>query len=467
MKLISGCMITKNEAEYLKWSIESFLPYVDELIIVDDQSTDGTLDIINDFAQKHRKVRLVQGVYNGKKADQRNEYLKHATGKWIFCPDGDEVYTTDQMMQLTMHWRDESSDALFHGFRLQNFWKDYRHVIHGHVWDAIMQRSFRNVPGCGYFDTHHSVSIRPGINLAKWANESGRMINFQNFFVPHYSYTKSARQIMGKIRYYMRRDNPNCSSEQEVNEYANAHPFFSELYTRPRYGRQGLYCCGSHGHQKDHVEWYDGDHPAIMRTHPNWSRLHDYPAGMNKYMVDHWQHHNHLTHDRHQTRIKLAGSCCVGRTLEVGCANGYSTWLMNESCRNNSQSFAGVEPTDWGYQQAIQTYRGISFYKFYGENLPFADGEFDTVLQAEIIEHCEDPRRLADEGWRVAGKRYVVTTPTGIHGDPDHKRYYRLEQMREFLAPYGVAQFTGLTRDGKLAETENEIYFMIAWVDKS
>ncbi|HWX09976.1 MAG TPA: methyltransferase domain-containing protein [Gaiellaceae bacterium] len=45
--------------------------------------------------------------------------------------------------------------------------------------------------------------------------------------------------------------------------------------------------------------------------------------------------------------------------------------------------------------------------------LPLADGEFDVVVAAEVIEHLENPRFAVREWFRVlsAGGRLVITTP--------------------------------------------------------
>lgn len=458
---VSGCMITKNEGEYLDQSIESFIEYVDELIIIDDRSTDNTDDIIRKWALKSDKLRIVVGTFNGDKSAQRNEYIKRAKGEWIFCPDGDEVYTPQQMEQLSTYWHGRN-DLLFLGVRLLNFWKDYKHVIHGHVWDGIMQRTFRNIEGVGYHDLHHSVSLVSGVNLAKFALKNGSGLIFQNFRVSHYSYTKSAVSIMKKIEYYMRRDNRSCRTEEAVKHYAAKHPYFSERYDQQRYGDGGLDCCGTVLDVSDHVEWYAGEHPEPIKRHSNWKALHDYPIQMNDYMVNHWQYHNHLTHDRHQRRIKFAGSLCEGRTLEVGCANGYSTDLMNQNCKSNGTTFAGCEPTDWGFSEARRVYPRHHFYKFYGENLPFEAATFDTVLQAEIIEHCEDPRRLADEGWRVCKKLLVITHPVnkaGKDADPGHRRFFTCDEMRKFCEPYADPKFILLDRSGTITENESDAYF--------
>jgi hypothetical protein len=57
-KKISAMIRVKNEVEYLERSISSVLEHVDEVVIVDNNSTDGSTEIIDDFAKRFpTKVR--------------------------------------------------------------------------------------------------------------------------------------------------------------------------------------------------------------------------------------------------------------------------------------------------------------------------------------------------------------------------------------------------------------------------
>jgi len=191
----------------------------------------------------------------------------------------------------------------------------------------------------------------------------------------------------------------------------------------------------------------------------------DYIVNAEKYMRNHWQYHNHLHHNRHQNRIKYTSEFCLGTTIEVGCANGFSTKTMKN--HNPKVEFSGMELTEWGFVQAVTKYGNeIKFYQGLGEDMPFEDNAFDTVLLPEIIEHCGEPRILANEAWRVAKKRLIITTPTKRHNDPDHKRFFPIETMREFLKPYGKANFAGVNKSGSRVYNESEIYFQIVFVDK-
>lgn len=86
MVLISLCMITKNEENFLEQCLNSVKDLVKEIVIVDTGSSDQTKEIAKKFTNK---------IFDFKWCDDfsaaRNESLKHATGEWIMILDADEV----------------------------------------------------------------------------------------------------------------------------------------------------------------------------------------------------------------------------------------------------------------------------------------------------------------------------------------------------------------------------------------
>ena len=82
---ISLCMIVKNEERFLRNCLESAKEYVDEIIIVDTGSTDGTLDIAREYSAK-----IIDYTWNDDFAEARNISLKHATSTWALWLDADE-----------------------------------------------------------------------------------------------------------------------------------------------------------------------------------------------------------------------------------------------------------------------------------------------------------------------------------------------------------------------------------------
>ncbi|NLI13372.1 glycosyltransferase [Pelotomaculum propionicicum] len=83
---ISLAMIVRNEAENLKSCLDSVSGQVDEIIIVDTGSTDGTVEIARLYTDK---------VYSYHWADDfsaaRNYAIEKAKGEWILCLDADET----------------------------------------------------------------------------------------------------------------------------------------------------------------------------------------------------------------------------------------------------------------------------------------------------------------------------------------------------------------------------------------
>ncbi|MBB2899675.1 hypothetical protein FHR75_000463 [Kineococcus radiotolerans] len=87
---ISGCYIVKDEEELLGKSLEALRPFVDEIVVYDTGSTDGTLDI----AARHG-VRVVRGYWDDDFGAARNRALGHCAGDWIISVDADEIPVGD------------------------------------------------------------------------------------------------------------------------------------------------------------------------------------------------------------------------------------------------------------------------------------------------------------------------------------------------------------------------------------
>lgn len=60
-------------------------------------------------------------------------------------------------------------------------------------------------------------------------------------------------------------------------------------------------------------------------------------------------------------------------------------------------------------QSDIKVLRHQQFMQADGENLPFADNEYDYVICNQVLEHVEDPHAFAGEQARVAKRGYMET----------------------------------------------------------
>lgn len=93
---LSACMIVKDERAFLEDCLISLEPVVDEVIVVDTGSTDGTQDLVRAF----EKAKLVEIPWEDDFSKARNVSLDHATGDWILIIDADERLHPDDRDRL-------------------------------------------------------------------------------------------------------------------------------------------------------------------------------------------------------------------------------------------------------------------------------------------------------------------------------------------------------------------------------
>jgi glycosyltransferase involved in cell wall biosynthesis len=92
--LVSVLMTAYNREEYIAEAIESVLSssYLDfELIIVDDCSTDKTVEIGKKYVQRDSRIKVFQNEKNLGDYPNRNKAAWYASGKYIKYLDSDDV----------------------------------------------------------------------------------------------------------------------------------------------------------------------------------------------------------------------------------------------------------------------------------------------------------------------------------------------------------------------------------------
>jgi glycosyltransferase involved in cell wall biosynthesis len=81
-----------NEEEALPKTLNEYIEYVDEIIIVNDGSKDGTEKIAQDYAAKNGKIRYVRHDVNQGKPAALRTGVKHSTGDILIFTDADCTY---------------------------------------------------------------------------------------------------------------------------------------------------------------------------------------------------------------------------------------------------------------------------------------------------------------------------------------------------------------------------------------
>ena len=99
---VSVVMPVYNGAKYLDRSIQSILnqSYPDfELIMVDDGSSDNSWDILQDYAAKDSRIRLLKNDQNRGISYSRNRANEIARGKYIMMMDQDDDNHPDRILK--------------------------------------------------------------------------------------------------------------------------------------------------------------------------------------------------------------------------------------------------------------------------------------------------------------------------------------------------------------------------------
>ncbi|HET9732170.1 MAG TPA: glycosyltransferase [Acidimicrobiales bacterium] len=88
--LVTACLIVRDEEENLPRCLESVRALVDEVVVYDTGSTDGTKEVA-----RAAGAVLVEGYWDDDFGRARNDALAHCHGRWVLSIDADETLVGD------------------------------------------------------------------------------------------------------------------------------------------------------------------------------------------------------------------------------------------------------------------------------------------------------------------------------------------------------------------------------------
>lgn len=86
---ISVVIPAYNMADLLPYAVESAAPQADEVVMVDDASTDGTFEVMSTLVNRYPNVRIVRNATNQYLAEALNVGISAARGRYIVPLDAD------------------------------------------------------------------------------------------------------------------------------------------------------------------------------------------------------------------------------------------------------------------------------------------------------------------------------------------------------------------------------------------
>lgn len=117
--LVSVCCITYNQASFIRQCLDGFLMqktnFKYEIIVHDDCSTDGTADIVREYAEKHPDILVpvlqsVNQFQQGKKKILASFVYPIARGKYLAMCEGDDYWTDPLKLQKQVDFLESHPD---------------------------------------------------------------------------------------------------------------------------------------------------------------------------------------------------------------------------------------------------------------------------------------------------------------------------------------------------------------------
>ncbi|MEK7551711.1 MAG: glycosyltransferase family 2 protein [Patescibacteria group bacterium] len=111
--MISVVILTKNEEKNIIDCLET-VSWVDEIVIVDDNSADRTVEIVKNLENK--KIKIFSRSLNEDFSAQRNFGLSKTTKKWVLFVDADERISSklhEELNALIINNKEKAKDGYF------------------------------------------------------------------------------------------------------------------------------------------------------------------------------------------------------------------------------------------------------------------------------------------------------------------------------------------------------------------
>ncbi|MBE7709618.1 MAG: glycosyltransferase family 2 protein [Cyanobacteria bacterium SIG32] len=123
MPLVSVIIPVYNVEEYLRQALDSLInqTFKDiEIICVDDCSTDGSLKILNEYAQNDDRFVVLKQACNQGQGVARNRALDCARGKYIMFLDPDDWYELDAIEKVYNQISENNNEIVLFGVNNYN-----------------------------------------------------------------------------------------------------------------------------------------------------------------------------------------------------------------------------------------------------------------------------------------------------------------------------------------------------------
>lgn len=183
---ISLLILTHNESENIKTNFDwlKYCKSIKEIIVIDDNSTDDTLNQVQKLQSKNRAIKIFNQKLNNDFSTQRNFGISKAKYNWIFSLDADEK-PSKQLIRFLNHF--DKHQYKSYSFKRGDIFLNHP-LKHGENSCLNFTRLFNKK--YGHFNGQvHEV----------WQSRYPTLKT--NFFIQHYS-SQTVKDLIQKINFY-------------------------------------------------------------------------------------------------------------------------------------------------------------------------------------------------------------------------------------------------------------------------
>lgn len=177
--MITVVILAKNEEENIIDCLES-VSFADEVIVIDDESTDRTFEV-----SKNNGAKVIKRKLGNNFSDQRNFALSQASHEWVLFLDADERVSKELAQEILEQTQDDKYD----GYCIKRVDKLFRKIItHGELLNKKFVRLGRKNSGKWKGIVHEMWDVR------------GRIGTLESpiFHLPH----QTISEFLTEINYY-------------------------------------------------------------------------------------------------------------------------------------------------------------------------------------------------------------------------------------------------------------------------
>lgn len=210
-----------------------------EVLCVDDFSTDNSIAIANEYAEKDDRFKIFKHETNRGVAAARNTALNNATGEYIVFVDADDFIEENELELIVQGFEDSKCDAVLFGFNVIN--NDGSVEQHAYQDNTILKISPENIldlKGCVWnkaFKTStikkHNITFPEGLMLedAEFTFKAFTIIE-QCYIIPEalYNFNTTSSQYITMHNFMYSRNKDCIEIFERIYNFTKEHKTFNK-----------------------------------------------------------------------------------------------------------------------------------------------------------------------------------------------------------------------------------------------